>query len=66
MKKSQNMPDWLSDMVLAQHFCIVFLRLVKKARQSPLLAKEECNKYDLTTAPLFAISSLSPICTVQY
>jgi hypothetical protein len=24
MKKSQNMPVWLSKMVLAQHFCAVF------------------------------------------
>jgi hypothetical protein len=34
MKKNQNMPAPLSKMILAQNFCIV--------------AREECNKYDLT------------------
>jgi len=36
MKKNQNMPAGLSKMILAQYFCTV--------------AREECNKYDLTTA----------------
>jgi hypothetical protein len=36
MKKNQNMPAGLSKMILAQHFCTV--------------AREECNKYDLTAA----------------
>jgi hypothetical protein len=40
MKKSDNMPVWLSKMVLAQHFCHSLLRLVK-GTANPNPARED-------------------------
>jgi hypothetical protein len=69
----REMVVWLSKMVLAQHFCILW-----NAEQSLTATREECNKYDVTAAPYywlanhndwsrwFAISSLQPLCTFSF
>jgi hypothetical protein len=61
MKESQHMPILLWKMVFLLHICSVCFAEARKKKRSKavrskavhLLAREECNKYDLTAIPYF-------------
>jgi hypothetical protein len=76
-EESQNMRVWHRTPLLLLHICTVCWGWWKaQERSSP--AREACNKYDLTAVPCFwlahhnnwsswfAISSLPPICTLNF
>jgi hypothetical protein len=60
MKKSQNKSVWLNKMVLAQHFCTLFLRLVRNRRS------KKPNTLQLEKTAIKTHGLIAPLCVSDW